>query len=298
MFYAQKNDDLIEASPKADGYCPNCKEQLISKCGEIKVWHWAHKTNDCDTWHEPEGLWHKNWKELFPKQNREVVIGEHRADIKLDNGLVIEFQHSPISPKEIEEREQFYGNMIWVFDASAFSDRFIIKGLRPEHWDRKQKIECRWDWKHPRESILFCKKPVYLDFGCEKSIGIIQGSVLFLRFDTDRQSSLLIKNSNLLAHYAKKNNLPFDITEYRREQFIKRNQPIYDAIKELIDKKDILEKRKLLLQDEEKRIREEMSIITKPFYDKISDIHNKQCETDNTIKLNKYEFDDLMDQIK
>ena len=49
-----------------------------------------------------------------------MQIGDifHIADIKTPQGLVIEIQHSPISPKDIRAREDFYGQMIWIVDAT------------------------------------------------------------------------------------------------------------------------------------------------------------------------------------
>ena len=41
---------------------------------------------------------------------------KHIADIKLPDGLVIEFQDSHISRQKIEDREAFYENMIWIIN--------------------------------------------------------------------------------------------------------------------------------------------------------------------------------------
>jgi len=60
--------------------------------------------------------WHTEWISRFPKNYREIVIGSHRADVKI-HGMVIEFQSAAIMPGEMIERETFYHKMIWVFDA-------------------------------------------------------------------------------------------------------------------------------------------------------------------------------------
>lgn len=116
---------LIEASKGAIADCPGCGNRVRPKCGTIVTHHWAHVSGgDCDTWSEPESDWHKKWKEYFPMHCREVVMGEnneHRADVRLDNGLVIELQHSSISAEMIAEREQFYGSIVWLFDAHEFA---------------------------------------------------------------------------------------------------------------------------------------------------------------------------------
>ena len=119
----------IETADKSKQYfCPVCGEKLIIKAVDslsIKP-HFAHKkgTECLDTWQHDMSEWHYNWQCLFPEEFREVVVEEdgikHRADV-LINGYVIEFQHSPITAVEIEERNTFYLNcgykVIWVFDA-------------------------------------------------------------------------------------------------------------------------------------------------------------------------------------
>ena len=105
--------------------CPVCKNEVISKCGEIITWHWAHKANDCDLWHENESDWHIGWKSRFPEECREVVIGKHRADVKTSK-CVVELQSSSISSEEIREREIFYGDMIWLINAREFWDNLHI----------------------------------------------------------------------------------------------------------------------------------------------------------------------------
>lgn len=116
------------ATPRAVGACPTCGAKLLAKCGRVYAWHWAHEARDCDPWAEPEGKWHRGWKQLFPAEWREVVIGPHRADLRVPGG-VIELQHSAISADEIETRERFYGRMVWVVDA--------------QHWN----LEPHHDWR-------------------------------------------------------------------------------------------------------------------------------------------------------
>lgn len=136
----------IPAMPGAQGTCPICHAEVIPKCGEIKTWHWAHKSlSECDTWYEPESDWHFGWKKLAGLENTEIVIkgpnGIHRADIKI-NGLVIELQHSPLSPKDVRERESFYGSMIWVIDGDSVGE------FRVEQWiSKNDTYYLKWEGK-------------------------------------------------------------------------------------------------------------------------------------------------------
>ncbi len=145
------------ASPQEKGFCPSCGEEVISKCGEIKIWHWAHKSNfECDDWYEPESKWHIDWKNNFSKERQEIIIGKHRADIKTKKGIVIELQNSFISSQNIEEREEFYGNMIWLINGETLCNGIEL---------RKRKDIVTFRWKHPPKSWWNAFKPIYIDFG-------------------------------------------------------------------------------------------------------------------------------------
>ncbi|HEY9826367.1 MAG TPA: competence protein CoiA family protein [Stenomitos sp.] len=160
MQYAlNENQGRITPIPGATATCTCCKSPVLAKCGTINVWHWAHENReDCDTWYEPETLWHRNWKEFFPKENQEVVIGNHRADIRTQYG-VIELQNSSISAEEIMERERFYGNMIWVVNAESFLHNFKTKYANTDFTYET------FRWKHARKCWGYAKCPVYLDVG-------------------------------------------------------------------------------------------------------------------------------------
>tara|TARA_R110000782_G_scaffold3002_3_gene11079 strand:+ start:9293 stop:10126 length:834 start_codon:yes stop_codon:yes gene_type:complete len=157
------------------GTCPLCGEETISKCGKIRIHHWAHKRGgNCDPWGEPETDWHREWKRNFPEHCREVTVtsedGEkHRADVKTDCGRVIEFQHSPISFEAREAREAFYESMAWV-----------INGLRIEREIKRfdfQLIHARVLQNSPLKLRIpigkcvlirtwsYSKVGVYIDFG-------------------------------------------------------------------------------------------------------------------------------------
>jgi len=124
MKFGLINGQRQEAQPKLSGQCPACDEAMIAKCGKVKMWHWAHKgRRTCDIWWENETAWHRAWKDRFPERWQEVVHkadnGErHTADVKTDQGWVIEFQHSPIKPEERQSRDNFYEKLVWVVDGA------------------------------------------------------------------------------------------------------------------------------------------------------------------------------------
>uniref|UniRef100_UPI0039C903B0 competence protein CoiA n=1 Tax=Horticoccus sp. 23ND18S-11 TaxID=3391832 RepID=UPI0039C903B0 len=157
MLYADLNGRRVEATPTArKACCPVCGSDVVAKCGEkrLKIWHWAHKGGDCDPWSEPETAWHKNWKELFPRECREVRIGNHRCDVQTPT-VIIELQHSYLSPAEIEEREAFYKRMIWIFDLRKLKNT-IRASTAPTGQFR---------WPRFRKAMAYCRCPVFIHLG-------------------------------------------------------------------------------------------------------------------------------------
>ena len=157
MIWALQNGEKVRAEPHQRGICPLCNNEVIAKCGDIKVNHWAHKINSvCDSFKESETEWHLNWKDKFPKECQEVIVTKnykkHIADIKTKDGLVIEFQNSPISPRDIFLREKFWGNMVWVING-----RTIGKNL--------SFYRQRFKWKWMPRSWTFSERKIYFDFG-------------------------------------------------------------------------------------------------------------------------------------
>jgi competence protein CoiA len=124
MKFALLNGKKTEATKGAKGLCPSCSSELVAKCGEVRINHWAHKGNRaCDPWWENETEWHRSWKEQFPIDWQEVIHSDengekHIADVQTDQGWVIEFQHSYIKPEERRSRDTFYPKLVWVVDGT------------------------------------------------------------------------------------------------------------------------------------------------------------------------------------
>lgn len=145
MIWAIKDNQRIIAEPKQKARCPICQKEVIAKCGEIKVWHFAHISNiDCDNWYEPESEWHIKWKNEFPPEQQEIKIGKHRADIITRTGTIIELQSSSISKEDVEEREKFYNNMIWLLNGETIAKNFDI-GNFFKNSSSKLKYYYKWE---------------------------------------------------------------------------------------------------------------------------------------------------------
>lgn len=139
MRFAILDGNKIEASKGVKGFCQSCGAEMIAKCGEFKINHWAHKNiRQCDSWWETETEWHREWKGHFPIDWQEIIQFDsstnekHIADVRTDTGLIIEFQHSHIDPKERTFREKFYKNMVWVVDGTRLKRDYprFLKGKK------------------------------------------------------------------------------------------------------------------------------------------------------------------------
>ncbi|MNK18768.1 hypothetical protein D3C87_369800 [compost metagenome] len=106
-----------------------------------------------------ESAWHRNWKLAFPSEYREKSFYSetegcfHRADVHTLCGTTIEFQHSPISLAELQSREIFYPNLIWVVDGKKFKGFKILKHL-PDVDDPKLND---YEFSHTQNLTLYRK---------------------------------------------------------------------------------------------------------------------------------------------
>jgi len=160
MIYALNElNEKIYAQPKMRARCLCCNEEVLAKCGSIKVWHWSHKANsECDYWYEPMTEWHQKWQSIFPKEFREIVLFDditkekHIADIRLPNELVLEFQHSKIDILEFIKRTEFYKKIIWILDGK----NFLTKDFKIIHEKERHPyylIEILNSWQYPKEIL-------------------------------------------------------------------------------------------------------------------------------------------------
>jgi competence protein CoiA len=173
MKFAVVDGKRREAQPGLSAECADCGAAMIARCGDVRIWHWAHRGGrTCDPWWEPETEWHRAWKNNFPLdwQERSHVAGngeKHRADVKTESGIVLEFQHSLLHPDERESREIFYPKLVWVVDAKRRKrdTRQFFESLRgptapnvPIYSVSVNESALLRDWGASRV-------PVYFDFG-------------------------------------------------------------------------------------------------------------------------------------
>lgn len=166
-----KRTFIEEASYKEEYFCPICHALMIQRKGMIYAHHFAHsKLHACsDLWHyEEKSLWHSSWQDRFEKEKQEVIMKKddktHIADVYLpEYKTVIEFQHSPLSKEEFNDRNSFYtslGNrVIWVFDMrEEFLDSRIqtIHGSKDKfHYLNPRRVFSDYDAKNKGVLLFF-----------------------------------------------------------------------------------------------------------------------------------------------
>jgi hypothetical protein len=232
MKFALINGEKTVASKGAKGFCPCCDSQLIARCGEDRVNHWAHKgKRNCDPWSEKETEWHREWKDKFPNDWQEIIHfddnGEkHIADVKTDKGWVLEFQHSYLKPDERRARNAFYPNLVWVVDGlrRKRDEQQFQKALEESRIVNEQPLirrvtfpdECRIlkEW-------LDCSALVFFDF--QKS-NELKNSVLWLLYPK------ISNDEAYLSHFYRNEFIKYHHDERFGELVQKRILPIRDIL--------------------------------------------------------------------
>jgi competence protein CoiA len=107
-----------------------------------------------------------SWQEI----GHTAQSGErHRADVKTESGLVLEFQYSALSEAERVSREEFYTRLVWVVHANkrlrdrrkffaSLSDPLHVASKLPTFTIHRDDGALLRDWGKSRA-------PVYFDFG-------------------------------------------------------------------------------------------------------------------------------------
>lgn len=131
-------DKIKHIRYRTNFYCPTCEEKVIVRAGPHMIPHFAHYSKSkCSSIKGGEGPYHEKGKLLLYKwlkdQNINVTLEKflpeinQRPDLYLTvNGkrIVIEFQCSRISIKDIQKRNRSYQsfdiNPIWILGATQF----------------------------------------------------------------------------------------------------------------------------------------------------------------------------------
>lgn len=210
MQYSIVNGIKTAASPGLIGICECCNAPTFSACGNLIQWHWKHKSlKNCDSWWENETQWHRDWKEKFLPEYREVICYDdvtnekHIADIKTKNGIVIEFQNSPLDINELQSRESFYEKLIWVINAEKFKDNIEISFKLP---DLRSPFPNEIDFADSKHFLTYNKNK-YAD-----------GTMEFSSSETQKHRTLVEE------HYSNMHRL---VWKYKRKVWLEAKAPLF-----------------------------------------------------------------------
>lgn len=161
------------------------------------------------SWWKKETEWHRDWKGLFPKEWQEIVhfaenSERHIADVKTDQGLVIEFQHSHIPTEERLSREVFYKKMIWIVDGTR---RKNDKASLFKHVESSELIDNSKEERISSQFVINCPLlrdwwestvPVFFDLGEDRLWVLISKNAkkYFFAIDRNKLISSLLHNSH------------------------------------------------------------------------------------------------------
>lgn len=208
----------IQAAPKAKGTCICCETEMVPKCGEIRLHHWAHKNlQQCDHWWENESQWHREWKDRFPLEWQEVLkydteTGEkHIADIYNPvKDLVIEFQNSPIKGTEIQSREKYYKRMMWLLNGASLNFATTAMDTKPGFFaDLEKQINAKASRLYNKEMIEIEAKSYLLRQKSELIYNqLIHNKLTKIEWlqqknEIDSERTVLIENHELIKKKAK-----------------------------------------------------------------------------------------------
>jgi len=176
MLYANALDthELIRATKTGQrAECPDifCKCIMMSRCSNApkNTNHWyGYHDGKCDSNYEPISEWHTNWQNTINNPNGGINIEVpiitteryKRADLKPKHGIIIEFQKSAISYREVKERESHYKKMIWVLH----KDRTWSHKTRISDGPYQEVLHIKTAWETTRNS----KIPIFID--CENHL--------------------------------------------------------------------------------------------------------------------------------
>lgn len=223
MIYAVKeNGERIKATKGENAFCTCCGEKLIPKCGEINIWHWSHSNKSNCQYSGKMTDWHIAWQDRFEEKHREVRVntkdGYKIADIKLDSGIVIEFQNSPINSEEIRKREEVYNDMIWVLNYDGKSENLMFNS--------KKQVEIIGD--NIKKSFYVAKKPIFLSLKdnyiydvSNKRILCVENSKTRVVSESEAQIKLFVKRYDYRKELEFKKNICDTFNKNKNEFLIK-----------------------------------------------------------------------------
>jgi hypothetical protein len=196
-------------------FCPFCSQDVIPCFSQLgKSDYWRHKIDYKDLClsyqYKNEGEWHSSTKLSWGIEYTEIYITKgnikRRADVMLENKLVIEIQNSPIGVYEIKNREIFYGKIVWLFN-----------GIDAYNNNRIKINNKQYEWRNPRESIIKCNAPVFIALSENKIMQILNIESLYYQPDNSWRKILFYEGQCKIMNFQEfRNHMIFTDFNWRK----------------------------------------------------------------------------------
>lgn len=231
IFALNEENKKVKANTLGEtAICQFCKSPLITTKNLSSILYWHHKSayTNCDKWYNSVSEWQFEWISNFPIEWQEVIIlndnDMHIANIKLPNNVILKFQDEKLTSEEIKKREEFFKNLIWIFNSTylgifdfsiinqkILNDSFYLQ-INPFG---KIKTNKSWDFK---KYLINISKPLFID---------LLHRIIYIKNVYVDNGNLSLKNDkfNLYKVYSEKNkyeNLVLEIIILTKHDFLKK----------------------------------------------------------------------------
>ena len=166
--YALVDGELSSVKPgltRARCHDERCRWLMYAQHGHGKNQpHWSHfPDSPCAKYPQDgeKGEWHREVQSLFKMRGAADEVHmrsaddqrDHRADVVLPDGRIVEAQTKFLSTDEYASREATYGDMCWLYNAQDYAAWFQAEDGDP----------ARFIWGKPDRRFLTHRKPVFFD---------------------------------------------------------------------------------------------------------------------------------------
>jgi len=170
-------------SKKEKWRCVECDEILVPRMGDVKVWHWAHKSNSNCSGGESE--WHKTAKKIvceniktlkFQKIWRQKILCTCSPAENFINGRTITYEDSIVKEYTLLEakEEQWLPSLHMRPDISLYEEGKLVGVIEICHTNAKKDSEI--------ESFKKMFDGFFFEWNAEKIIRQLETSHDFLKF--------------------------------------------------------------------------------------------------------------------
>jgi hypothetical protein len=151
---------------------------MYSRCGETKIWHWAHQPGCEKCAGGEESEWHLAWKAEAIDSTQEVRVGDRPgyakyrvADVLAPGKYTVELQASKMLKGPLREREADWatqGGIVWIFKAIKETGARRVEWHTPLEFLSDPRRVQQITWKDMPDRVKHARAPAFLDLGNDR----------------------------------------------------------------------------------------------------------------------------------